>query len=124
MKTFIFLDAYEIGNHIACGCNAAVYELRTRASAEQQNPIEFYGQPGSLKLYPLALKIMFNYQFDLPEKHLWQEMGPELIPMRQPPRDALQGRMANFKPLKRTHPNVIKLHTVFIHFLGNLNIFF
>lgn len=37
---------------------------------------------------------MFNYQFDLPEKNIWAEMGPELIPMKNIPRDALQGRMA------------------------------
>lgn len=37
--------------------------------------------------------MMFNYDFSLPERYLWADMGPELIPLGRMPAEALQGRM-------------------------------
>lgn len=37
---------------------------------------------------------MFNYHYELPERHIWANMGPELIPLINLPKKALQGRMA------------------------------
>uniref|UniRef100_A0A915EI36 non-specific serine/threonine protein kinase n=1 Tax=Ditylenchus dipsaci TaxID=166011 RepID=A0A915EI36_9BILA len=111
------LSGYEIGEHIACGCNAAVYELKkdnTMNDLNQKKMEKPFDGYDSLKKYPLALKIMFNYNYDMPERFLWREMGPEIIPLIKIPKVALQGKMGNFKPLKKSHPNLIKMHTAFI----------
>lgn len=112
------LSGYEIGAHIACGCNAAIYELRVRGLGDgvvgTTAPSTCYN---SMEAFPLALKIMYNYQYELPERYLWMEMGPELVPLSEDkmPRAALRGgKMADFRPLIRSHPNLIKLHTAFV----------
>jgi PTEN induced putative kinase 1 len=103
------LDGYEIGNHIACGCSAAVYELRKKSPNAQFNALSL--QDSDSKSFPLALKIMFNYNFERPDRHLWEEMGPELIPLTTT--KLTKGKMGNIKLLSKNHPNVIKLHTAF-----------
>ncbi|KAI1720270.1 protein kinase domain-containing protein [Ditylenchus destructor] len=108
------LNGYEIGNYIAHGCNAAVYELR------RIDPTAFYNEPSAPLLrkdFPLALKMMFNYDYSRSEKELWMIMGQELIPLRDMPKSALQGYMGNFKPLLKGHPNVVNMHTAFVDIL-------
>uniref|UniRef100_A0A914Z579 non-specific serine/threonine protein kinase n=1 Tax=Panagrolaimus superbus TaxID=310955 RepID=A0A914Z579_9BILA len=101
------LNGYDIGNHIACGCSAAVYELKIKNPNAQFNA---FSQTDSKNTFPLALKIMFNYNFERPERYLWDEMGPELIPLTS---KIAKGKMGNIKFLSKNHPNVIKLHTAF-----------
>ncbi|KAH7709427.1 NKF2 protein kinase [Aphelenchoides avenae] len=109
------LDGYELGNYIACGCNAAVYEAKRRQT-ELEAAADRSRHQWQLvsNEFPLALKIMFNYHFDAPERNLWHDMAPELVPLPDLPKHALVGRMANFKPLRRNHPNVVKMHTAFV----------
>ncbi|CAD5211034.1 unnamed protein product [Bursaphelenchus okinawaensis] len=102
------LDGYEIGDYIAHGCNAAVYALRVDDQSQQAGD------------YPLALKIMFNYDYSLPERYIWEGMGAELVPLKQCPQQALVGQMRGFKSLKRQHPNIIKMHTAFVDLMPQL----
>jgi PTEN induced putative kinase 1 len=102
------LNGYEIGNHIACGCSAAVYELRKKNPNAQFNALSI--QSSSSDTFPLALKIMFNYNFERPERYLWDDMGAELIPLTS---KIAKGKMGNINFLPKNHPNVIKLHTAF-----------
>uniref|UniRef100_A0A914RW63 non-specific serine/threonine protein kinase n=1 Tax=Parascaris equorum TaxID=6256 RepID=A0A914RW63_PAREQ len=119
------LDAYEIGSNIACGCHAAVYELCLRTTSEccdraastssidqQQHIMLNEHTRDPLIAYPLALKIMFNYQFDAPERYLWADMGAELIPLVDANR-LLKGRLPTLRTLPRSHPNIIKIYTAF-----------
>ncbi|MFH4976470.1 hypothetical protein AB6A40_003179 [Gnathostoma spinigerum] len=115
------LTGYEIGSNIACGCYAAVYELRLRRfqhnSGHDAAPsVSESAVTKSVKdpftEYPLALKLMFNYQFDAPERVLWQSMGTELIPLASAC-DVLRGHRANFIPLPRSHPNVVRMFNAF-----------
>ncbi|VDK46516.1 unnamed protein product [Anisakis simplex] len=121
------LDAYVIGSNIACGCHAAVYELRLRNRSDSlsndkdnsktiemekqsENNPSYNNDP--LVIYPLALKIMFNYQFDAPERLLWIDMGPELIPFKNA--DKILGKyLPKLRILPKSHPNVIKIYTAF-----------
>ncbi|KAI6228155.1 Protein kinase domain-containing protein [Aphelenchoides besseyi] len=98
------LANYEIGNFIACGCNAAVYELMVKADALKNchlNP----------SIGPLALKLMFNYDFSLPERQILHDTRSELIPLVDASKRLLTG---TFGSLKRSHPNVIKIYTAFV----------
>uniref|UniRef100_A0A183C4K6 non-specific serine/threonine protein kinase n=1 Tax=Globodera pallida TaxID=36090 RepID=A0A183C4K6_GLOPA len=103
------LDGYEIGDFIAKGCNGAVYELKVRMD---EDPIRVK----ATKKFPLALKIMFNYNWEaVSERVLWRQMGTELIPLAPLPKTVLQGAgMAKIKMLPRPHPNIIKMYTAFI----------
>jgi len=103
------IDGYDIGKFIAVGCNAAVYELRV----SQQNNT-------SASDYPLALKLMFNFDFSVPEKVIMREMINELVPLTHIPSNLPSGQMGKFRPLNRSHPNVIKLHTAFIDRFPNI----
>ncbi|CAD5215299.1 unnamed protein product [Bursaphelenchus xylophilus] len=103
------LDGYEIGDYIAHGCNAAVYGLRVDG-----------GRPSDEEKFPLALKIMFNYDYSLPERYIWEGMGTELVPLKSLPKSALVGQMGGFKPFKRQHPNIIKMHTAFVDLMPHL----
>ncbi|VDN52623.1 unnamed protein product [Dracunculus medinensis] len=123
------LDGYDIGSNIACGCNAAIYELRVkepilnirRSNAPLENH-EFpstsnfsrdYSVGARLKAYPLALKIMFNYDFDLPEHYLWLDMCNELIPLDDA-KHLLRDRFINLRTLPHCHPNIVKMYKAFI----------
>uniref|UniRef100_A0AC35FRJ0 Protein kinase domain-containing protein n=1 Tax=Panagrolaimus sp. PS1159 TaxID=55785 RepID=A0AC35FRJ0_9BILA len=104
------LNGYEIGNHIACGCSAAVYELRKKNPNSQFNALSIHSASSESNAFPLALKIMFNYNFERPERYLWDDMGAELIPLTS---KIAKGKMGNINFLPKNHPNVIKLHTAF-----------
>lgn len=38
---------------------------------------------------------MFNYQYDAPERHLWMDMGTELVPLLDRPPELI-GSMAKY----------------------------
>uniref|UniRef100_A0A183U195 non-specific serine/threonine protein kinase n=1 Tax=Toxocara canis TaxID=6265 RepID=A0A183U195_TOXCA len=115
------LDAYDIGSNIACGCHAAVYELRLRRTSEYSDAEAAMSSASRhisetttdpIIAYPLALKIMFNYQFDAPERYLWADMGSELVPFVDANR-LIKGHLPVLQTLRRSHPNVIKIYTAF-----------
>uniref|UniRef100_A0A7E4ZVL3 non-specific serine/threonine protein kinase n=1 Tax=Panagrellus redivivus TaxID=6233 RepID=A0A7E4ZVL3_PANRE len=110
------LDGYDIGNYIDQGCSAAIYELQRR-NLNATNAFEELSSASKTthKPFPLALKIMFNYDYNMSENRLWEYMGPEIVPLAaKVPKSMLKGRMGNIKLLSKHHPNVIKLHTAFI----------
>ncbi|KAM3719667.1 Serine/threonine-protein kinase pink-1 [Dirofilaria immitis] len=124
------LEDYEIGNNIACGCDAAVYEARictiekterlpsgicanlpfTSSSFFRQRKQSFTEDP--VVAYPYALKIMYNYDFDAPERHLWINMGTELVPLIEKPPELI-GYMANMSFLPHSHPNIVQMYKAF-----------
>ncbi|KAL3993940.1 Protein kinase domain family protein [Acanthocheilonema viteae] len=122
------LEDYEIGSNIACGCDAAVYEarIRTLEKAERvpsnictdlpftssflQRKQSVTGDP--VVAYPYALKIMYNYEFNASERHLWMDMGTELIPLIERPPELI-GYMANMSFLPHAHPNIVQMYKAF-----------
>ncbi|KAK0395476.1 hypothetical protein QR680_001296 [Steinernema hermaphroditum] len=109
------LDGYDIGSLMAYGCNAAVYEIRRSSDAHNSATSNDtrHSQKDRKEMYPMALKVMFNYDFDLPEQYLWREMGTELLPIPNP-EIVLRGQIARFKPIKSAHPNIIRIYTAFV----------
>ncbi|GMS85600.1 hypothetical protein PENTCL1PPCAC_7775 [Pristionchus entomophagus] len=105
------LSSYDIGGNIGYGCNAAVYALRLQPDRHDPAPTS----DKDLQAYPLALKLMFNYEHDRRnnEDGLWKGMGAELAPL---PKAAalLKGRMGDFRPLPSTHPNIVHVGTAFV----------
>uniref|UniRef100_A0A914WE57 non-specific serine/threonine protein kinase n=1 Tax=Plectus sambesii TaxID=2011161 RepID=A0A914WE57_9BILA len=112
------LDGYEIGSNIAVGCHAAVYEARLAKPFRQRSRgfydlLEEGGGRDRQKLFPLAVKLMFNYDFSMPETYLWNDMSAELVPMISNQRIP-KGYIRSFRPLPKSHPNVVKIHTAFV----------
>ncbi|CAG9537982.1 unnamed protein product [Cercopithifilaria johnstoni] len=121
------LEGYEIGSNIACGCDAAVYEarIRTLEKAERLPSSIYTDLPRTSSLrgkqsvtddpivaYPYALKIMYNYEFDASERHLWMDMGTELVPLIEKPPELI-GYMANMSFLPHAHPNIVQMYKAF-----------
>ncbi|CAJ0960226.1 unnamed protein product, partial [Mesorhabditis belari] len=126
------IDAYDIGDFIAKGGNGAVYSLKLRdrqmnlkrASGFTVDPglaflpstssgVNDLNRDDEFKKYPLALKLMFNYDHELPgEEYLWREMGAELVPLPGSEKK-LMGKFGRFA-LPSSHPNIVKVHTAFV----------
>ncbi|XGW08126.1 hypothetical protein V3C99_010885 [Haemonchus contortus] len=116
------IDAYEIGQNIGYGCNAAVYALKVR---DNKNPstsssvgnIATSENAYSIQKYPLALKLMYNFALDLcprlGDNFLWRSMGAELVPLPESA-NILNGKMGRYRPLPAFHPNVVRVLTAFV----------
>ena len=90
-----------VGEYIAQGCNAAVYALFRvdKRSTSREDP--------------LAVKMMFNFDFSAPERVLLRHMSAELVPCRRGDVVATLSDGA-FRPLPRAHPNIVCVHTAFV----------
>ncbi|VDK78141.1 unnamed protein product [Litomosoides sigmodontis] len=122
------VEDYEIGSNIACGCAAAVYEARVRMLEKPERlpssicadlpfTSSFLQRKQSvaedpITAYPYALKIMYNYEFDASERHLWMDMGTELVPLIEKPPELI-GCMANMSFLPHSHPNIVQMYKAF-----------
>ncbi|VDM09678.1 unnamed protein product [Wuchereria bancrofti] len=121
------LEDYDIGSNIACGCDAAVYEARIRTLEKAERlpssictnlPFTSFSQrkqsvtKDPVVAYPYALKIMYNYEFDTSERHLWMDMGTELVPLIEKPPELI-GFMANMTFLPHEHPNIVQMYKAF-----------
>ncbi|VDP53584.1 unnamed protein product [Heligmosomoides polygyrus] len=118
------IDSYEIGQNIGYGCNAAVYALKVRDVTEPSTSQDqssgrpqSQGDSHSLQKYPLALKLMYNFAFDvcprLGDNYLWRAMGAELVPLPESAQ-LLSGKMGRYQPLPSFHPNVVRVLTAFV----------
>ncbi|CEF59980.1 Serine/threonine-protein kinase PINK1,mitochondrial [Strongyloides ratti] len=95
------LQYYEIGDYINKGACGAVFKLRKRDNKTDAQ-------------YPLALKMMFNYnEIDL-SSHLMDEMKNELIPLVKISKDLKKYKyFRNIRKIPERHPNIIDLKTAF-----------
>lgn len=118
------LAAYDIGSHIAVGCNAVVYEARIKPELPMRGhfgKLEGIHRKPALRLlsanerkanYPLALKMMFNYEFSSQEARIVREMGSELVPVVD---KSVQGMLRrDQRPIPRQHENVVEIYTAFV----------
>uniref|UniRef100_A0A0N4ZC18 non-specific serine/threonine protein kinase n=1 Tax=Parastrongyloides trichosuri TaxID=131310 RepID=A0A0N4ZC18_PARTI len=95
------LQYYEIGDYINKGACGAVFKLRKKDNQE-------------VKEYPLALKVMFNYNEFESEFNIIEEMKDELIPLVKMPYELQKNKFfRRMKRLPERHPNIIDLKTAF-----------
>lgn len=57
------LEDFQLGNLVAKGCNAVVYSAKSRTEATSP-PIEESGASSDKEEFPLAVKMMFNYDIE------------------------------------------------------------
>uniref|UniRef100_A0A0M3HRC9 non-specific serine/threonine protein kinase n=1 Tax=Ascaris lumbricoides TaxID=6252 RepID=A0A0M3HRC9_ASCLU len=102
------INEYEIGEFIGGGQNAAVYELRDlKRSTSNDDPLSKNGEE------QLAVKMIYNFNFNEPAELLWTDCRSELLPLASTSQIP-SGSIANFRPLRRSHPNIIRIHTAFL----------
>uniref|UniRef100_A0A0N5BC48 non-specific serine/threonine protein kinase n=1 Tax=Strongyloides papillosus TaxID=174720 RepID=A0A0N5BC48_STREA len=95
------LQYYEIGDYINKGACGAVFKLQKKGS-------------DSTKEYPLALKMMFNYNEYEVNCNLMDEMKDELIPLVKIPPELKKNKfLKSIKRLPERHPNIIDIKTAF-----------
>lgn len=62
--------------------------------------------------FPLAMKMMFNYEFSSREDRILREMGNELVPVMDKSVRGLLRR--DQRPADSSHPNVVEIYTAFV----------
>ncbi|XP_053704348.1 serine/threonine-protein kinase PINK1, mitochondrial isoform X1 [Synchiropus splendidus] len=105
------LDDYVVGKQIGKGSNAAVYEVA---------PEEEETSPGpsccSLRSFPLALKMMWNFGAGSSSESILKSMSQELVPAAPSAlkRELLPDGHFGVLPKRLSpHPNVIRVHRAF-----------
>ena len=106
------LQDFDLGQPIAKGCAAVVYSARSRRDQGSSDT----GQ------YPLAIKMMFNYDAESNATSIYRAMQRETVPARHVSLGEtcdLTRDMIRLKP----HPNIVHMLTVFADQVS-LNFFF
>lgn len=124
------LDDYHFGNQIGKGSNAAVYEAAARFAPVQQDrkmcPLvelkddeEHSWTCCSLRTFPLAIKMMWNFGAGSSSEAILKSMSQELVPAgpmaikQEIEQISLDGRFGVLPKKVPAHPNVIRVHRAF-----------
>ncbi|KAK0091951.1 hypothetical protein PV326_002480 [Microctonus aethiopoides] len=113
------LKDFIIGPAIAKGCSAVVYAARMKKPFDNDNsdgPIVASDEE-TLSKFPLAIKMMFNYDAESNALTILRAMYRETVPTRQYHQiEELadwEQRMANNKRILPPHPNIVAMYHVF-----------
>lgn len=114
----IGLKNFVIGQPIAKGCSAVVYAARTKTNndASQDNEITI-DNSSELAAFPLAIKMMFNYDAESNATAILRAMFRETVPAwKHHKNDELSHwelQMADNKKILPPHPNIVAMYSVF-----------
>ncbi|CAL7942398.1 unnamed protein product [Xylocopa violacea] len=117
-KTLTLKD-FIIGPAIAKGCSAVVYAARFNDSPnnENQSQIHIDQETKDVTQFPLALKMMFNYDAESNALSILRSMYRETVPARKYLKDEeladWEVKMAARKAKLPPHPNIVAMYYVF-----------
>lgn len=127
------LDDYIIGNQIGKGSNAAVYEAAAAFAPPKESNSSLVqlredeedgGRPRSLaccslRSFPLAIKMMWNFGAGSSSEEILKSMSQELVPAsplavkQEQEQITLDGDFGVLPKRVSVHPNVIRVHRAF-----------
>lgn len=113
------LRDFVIGPIIAKGCSAAVYAARFVDAARDENndSINVEGEAKEMTAFPLAVKMMFNYDAESNASAILRAMYRETVPARRHyGNDELaiwEQRLAENTVTLPPHPNIVAMYYVF-----------
>ncbi|XP_049920794.1 serine/threonine-protein kinase PINK1, mitochondrial [Epinephelus moara] len=129
------LEDYIIGNQIGKGSNAAVYEAAARFAPQKESisecaPVQLREEEEeretprsltccSLRSFPMAIKMMWNFGAGSSSESILKSMSQELVPAGplalQPEREqiTLDGQFGVLPRRVSAHPNVIRVYRAF-----------
>ena len=115
----VSLRDFVIGPIIAKGCSAAVYAARFVDAARDENndSINVDGEAKEMTAFPLAVKMMFNYDAESNASAILRAMYRETVPARRHyGNDELaiwEQRLAENTVTLPPHPNIVAMYYVF-----------
>lgn len=114
----ISLQNFVVGPLIAKGCSAVVYAARTKSSDDNQNNEEItIDRNSDITSFPLAIKMMFNYDAESNATAILRAMFRETVPAwKHYKNDELshwEQRMADNKRTLPAHSNIVAMYSVF-----------
>ncbi|CAH1707584.1 serine/threonine-protein kinase Pink1, mitochondrial isoform X1 [Aphis gossypii] len=125
LNSSLGLKQFELGSVIAKGNNAVVYEAR-KIEEDTDPSNAFLKQESSNKKYPLAVKMMFNYDAESNAMSILRAMSRETVPSRcvqhnfsRSDQQWLIGYDHNLIKLP-PHPNIVMMHLCFADYVPEL----
>lgn len=113
----VSLKDFIIGPAIAKGCSAVVYSARFNDSPNTENQINIDDKTKDITSFPLALKMMFNYDTESNALSILRSMYRETVPARKYLRNEeladWEMKMFERKTKLPPHPNVVAMYYVF-----------
>lgn len=115
----VSLQNFVIGPAIAKGCSAVVYAARVNNETQESknNQIVVDDTTKNINLFPLAMKMMFNYDAESNAIAILRSMYRETVPARKIYKDEeladWEQRMAENKAVLPAHPNIVAMYCVF-----------
>ncbi|XP_071581475.1 serine/threonine-protein kinase Pink1, mitochondrial [Temnothorax nylanderi] len=119
----ITLRNFVVGPIIAKGCSAAVYAARFVNMQDKDNSIDIDVETKDTSVFPLALKMMFNYDAESNATAILKAMYKETIPARKHKNDNLaiwKQKWAENKITLPPHPNIVAMYYVFTNEIPKL----
>ncbi|XP_058790551.1 serine/threonine-protein kinase Pink1, mitochondrial [Phymastichus coffea] len=112
------LKNFAIGPLIAKGCSAVVYAARSKTNDENQNNEEItVDRANNLSAFPLAIKMMFNYDAESNATAILRAMYRETVPAwkhyRNEELSHWEQKMADNKRTLPPHANIVAMYSVF-----------
>lgn len=114
----VTLQDFVIGSIIAKGCSAAVYSARFADTTRNENgQINMDTKAKDTNAFPLAIKMMFNYDAESNAAAILRAMYREIVPARKHYKnDELTTwgqRLMENKVKLPPHPNIVAMYYVF-----------
>lgn len=112
------LKDFVIGPAIAKGCSAVVYAVRPIQNEEkQESQLSVDVETKDLSVFPLAIKMMFNYDAESNAAAILRAMYRETVPARNHCQNeelaAWEQKMSDNKRTLPAHPNIVAMYCVF-----------
>ncbi|XP_036148507.1 serine/threonine-protein kinase PINK1, mitochondrial isoform X2 [Monomorium pharaonis] len=113
----VTLQNFVMGPIIAKGCSAAVYSARfIDTMRDKNNSIVTDGETEDTSAFPLAIKMMFNYDTESNAAAILNAMYRETVPARKHENDNLtiwEQKLMENKVTLPPHPNIVAMYYVF-----------
>ena len=128
----ISLKNFVVGPLVAKGCSAVVYAARSKNSNEDESSNEItIDRNSNISSFPLAIKMMFNYDAESNATAILRAMFRETVPAwkhyHNEELSQWEQRMADTKKTLPPHPNIVAMYSVFadrVPFLpGSINMY-
>ncbi|XP_003705092.1 PTEN-induced putative kinase 1 [Megachile rotundata] len=118
-EKIISLKDFVIGPAIAKGCSAVVYATKLKNSERNENKDEIHvdDRTKDITVFPLALKMMFNYDTESNALSILRSMYRETVPARKHLKNKelaeWELKMTERKSKLPSHPNIVAMYCVF-----------
>ncbi|XP_034237683.1 serine/threonine-protein kinase PINK1, mitochondrial [Thrips palmi] len=108
------LENFEFGKAIAKGCNGVVYTAKLK---EESSSFEDLKQENDTSNFPLAIKMMFNYDAESNSMSILRAMHRETVPaMTYSSKEEIMSWEGGLRQRCRTlppHPNIVRVYNAF-----------